>query len=607
VTWDGIPGQPRIGQPRGITVFLDKNGVSHLVICIGQLIFHLPYPFQGDWKWIPQLAFAGTGPICFTSCIQSVTQDAAGNLTDIDPIPVLMIQDGVSRAGMWDGTNARHLNPAKKIPYGGPSEAPTALWSAWSGNRYWVTNGSRMRASDLGNPIMFTEENLLQEGGFLVFPGKITGVTNVWASTPSGIGPASLMVFTDQTTSTVFSSLLDRTQWAVTNGFQTVVFPGIGCVGGNAIATQWGLLWWYAHDGLIGYDEGVRVYQVSKITYKDREMAWSKGNIAPALKGNIAMGSFENLLFVSAPSGDLYNAHTWVMDEAPLDQLTYWGYFGYPAWASVWEGVRPVAWITAPVNGISRTFCLSQDYNGQNNVWECVTGTRIDNTVDLQLNPIQRDILCSLETRLIGYDGNYKFFRLAEIYLDNVEGEVDLTVSYAPRRGGFKQVLTKHIVSSDFIMQNPLTQIPTDSFIFDPVRPQSRVVRTVTEAKTYGIPGLATPPNPSVSDDNFQSVQTSGNVPFPRQKDYAFSLLLQWTGRMSVSSARLYFDSEEQEIEGVVELDETTDRIVDMAGVSSVEPPPKTPYVLDPLSQDFQSNVITGTAPIWIDPVYQST
>jgi hypothetical protein len=158
-------------------------------------------------------------------------------------------------------------------------------------------------------------------------------------------------------------------------------------------------------------------------------------------------------------------------------------------------------------------------------------------------------------------------------------------------------VLQKHIVSSDWIVQNSSTQIPVDTFVFDAVRPQSRVVRTISEAKTYT--------TPNSGDDAWQAVQTSANVPFPRQKDYAFSVLLQWTGRMSVSSVRAYFDAEEQEVEGIAEANEATDRSVDMAGVN-VMGTSLTPYVVDPLAMDFHSNVITGTAAIWIDPQYQS-
>jgi hypothetical protein len=600
VTWNGVPGVPHIGNPRGITIFTDKNMNTYLVIAIDTAILYLKYPFVGDWTWLSALSFqGGNGPVVFTRCIQSVTEDAAGNLTDIDPVPLLIIQDGFSRAAMWDGTTARHLNPAKKIPFGGPSETPVGLWSAWSGNRYWVSNGPRVRASNLSNPLKFTEEDLLSEGGFLQFSGNITGMSNTTDF-------RNLLVFTDNTTSTLMSSLFDRTQWAQTQGFQAVLFSLIGCVGGFAIATQWGIKWWYSHDGLMSLDEGVRASQVSKISYRDREMAWSKSNIAPALKNKIAMGSFENLLFVSAPSGDIYNAHTWIMDEAPLDVLTYWGYFGLPAWSGIWEGVRPVQWVTDVVKGVNRTFCISKDYNGQNNIWESVTGARIDNSVDGSLNPVQKNIGCSLETKLVGYDGNYKFFRFAEIYLDNVEGEVDLVASYAPRRGGYKVVLRKHIIASDWILQNPNTQIAVDTFIFDPQKPQTRVVRTISEAKTYT--------GPNTGDDVYQAVQTSANVPFPRQKDYGFSLLLEWTGRMSISDVRFYFDAEEQEIEGIAEMDETSDRFVDMAGINVISPPPKTPYIIDPLAMDFQSNVITGTAPLWIDmnkagtfPFYQST
>lgn len=582
---------PLVGQPRGITTWDDKSGVTHLVIAIGKSIYYLPYPFKGPFVKISALTFAGDGPVVFVRCIVSVTEDANGNIRDVEPFPILLIQDGASRAGYWiGGQSARHLDSTKKVD-GGPSETPVGLWGAWSGNRYWVSNGSRMRASNLLNPLKFTEEDLLAEGGFLQFPGPISGVTNTFDFT-------SLLVFTDVTTSTLLTSLLDRTKWAATDGFQKVVFSGIGCAGGNAIATQWGMVWWYTHDGLIGLDEGLRAFQSSKVTYRDREMSWSKANISTGFEDNIAMGAFENLLFVSVPSGDMFNAHTWVMDEAPLDVLTYWGYFGLAAWSGIWEGIRPVGWVTAHIKGHKRCFCLSQDYPMTNNVWEVGGLTRMDKSVDCDFNPVINPIKCTFETKLLGYDGNYKFFRFAEIYLDNVEGEVDLTVSYAGRRGGWKKILQKHIVSTDFVMVNTDTHFRTEDFIFDPLRPQQRAVRTVSEAKTYDIP--------KSGDDNYTGVQTGGSTPYPRQKDYAFSLLLEWTGRMSISSVRVYFDPEEQETEGVVEVNEDTNRLVDMAGFNVLVPDTLTPYVIDPLSMDFRSHVLTGSAPLWIDPLYDS-
>jgi hypothetical protein len=459
-----------------------------------------------------------------------------------------------------------------------------------------------VNASDLLNPLQFYENTALESGGYLDFHENITGMTNTYDY-------RQLLVFTPMNTSTLQSSLLDRRVWAGTQNFQTVVLPGIGCVGGYAITTQWGIKWWYSYDGLMSLDESLRVYQSSKVTYKDREMNWSKSNISPSMKDRIAMGAFENLLFVSAPSGDIYNAHTWVMDEAPLDTLTYWGYFGLPSWPGIWEGIRPVAWITAPIHGTNRTFCLSRDYNFPDdtveairaNVWEAVTDARIDFTVDRDLNDVVRPILSQVETKALGYDGSYKFFRFAEIYLQDIEGEVDLEVFYAPRRGGYKQVLKKHIVASDWMMQHPSTEI-SDFFVFDAARPQSRVVRTISEAKTYT--------GPNTGDDAFQNVQTSANVPFPRQKDYAFSVLLRWTGRMSVSSVRAYFDAEEQESEGIAEKDEDTDRFLDVAG-KGVIGTTLTPYVMDVEGCNYQSNFASTTSALgnnglWIDPQYKS-
>src|SRR4029077_20894266 len=100
-----------------------------------------------------------------------------------------------------------------------------------------------------------------------------------------------------------------------------------------------------------------------RLHYSDYGMARSKANLFQDLS-QICAGSFENFLFFSVPSGDRFNAQTWMMDEttieAPSSQQQS---SGSSTWASVWKGIRPVEWVTQVINGVNRCFALSRDYS----------------------------------------------------------------------------------------------------------------------------------------------------------------------------------------------------------------------------------------------------
>lgn len=577
-----------IGTPRGLTVFTPASGIPHLVIAIGSQVLINPYPFTGNFTSLSGISFSTNGPVIFKSAVQNVTEADDGTLTLITPKQVLMMADGQTRTAYWDGTISRHLDPTKEPS--GPSETPPSLWMEWSGNRLWTSDGARVRASNLANPLKFTEEDVLEEGGSLTFPDQITGM----GQTPDF---KSLLVFTDQTTSSVQSNILDRTQWGQTPGFQTVVFPNIGCAAGKSIVVQYGVTWWFSHGGLIGLDQSIQTYRTSRIHFQDQAMNWSKINISQGCVPNICGGTFENYLFYSVPSGDIYNAHTWVMDESwglesAIDDV--YSAVKPPRWDGLWTGIRPAEWITATVKGKQRCFCLSYDYPPtgsnifQNNVWEAFINTRIDCGRDFNGVVAYKSISSSVETRLLGNDGTYKKFRFIELDIQDISGVVNLTVSYAGKRGGYKNVLEKQIVASEWDVVNGQTTIAVDTFSFDSFRAQTRTVRTNSD-QNQG------------SDDNYAGVENKYN----RQNDYAFSALIQWTGQMSVRAIRLFTDAETQDVEGTCEPDELTDRHVRMDGLQFVDSPPTTPpSVVDGLQ--LQSDFVSSNTRVWVEVPYVS-
>jgi hypothetical protein len=96
-----------------------------------------------------------------------------------------MMQDGVTRAAFWDGSISRHLNPTpstltdangERLTQVGLDETFIGLWMKWSGNRLWVSRDGMLFASDIGNPLKFTEAQYLNEGRAFYLPGECTGM-----------------------------------------------------------------------------------------------------------------------------------------------------------------------------------------------------------------------------------------------------------------------------------------------------------------------------------------------------------------------------------------------------------------------------------------------
>ncbi len=165
-----------LGEPQGMTVFTPRDKVAQIILAIGGNILFSDDPFE-TWTKIKGLEFHPTRPVNFCTGIKSVEMQEDQSLKIVDSYPVLIIQDGVHRAGLWNGTKARHMNPA---PTPEASETPIGLWMAWSGNRLWVAQGSRLYASDIADPVKFTETHFLAEGGYFNLPDTITGIGTTW-------------------------------------------------------------------------------------------------------------------------------------------------------------------------------------------------------------------------------------------------------------------------------------------------------------------------------------------------------------------------------------------------------------------------------------------
>ena len=490
------------GKLQGYTLFKPTGGAWHQVVAVSGVIYISQYPFTSYSPLGNIQFFAGSPMVVFEKATKSVVQNPDGSLTQVDPYDVLMMQDRYSPAAYWDGNTNRHLDPAD-------SETPLGMWMKWSGDRLWVSRDSKLYASDIADPLKFTETIYLSEGGSLSAPDNITGLAEV-----TSVDIPQLLVFTNNTTTIVQSNVRDRNLWKTTDNFQHLLFPDIGCVSGRAITSQYGQIWWMTTTGITSLNAALASRVSSERVYRDTEMAVSKGNLSPNID-KIAAISFENYLIFSVPSGDKYNRHSWVMDQGVVDKLNV---NMPPAWNSFWTGTRPVQWSTASVNGVQRIFHVSVDYDGQNRLWEAFSPSREDNGQPIT-SYIETKAHANYHEEAQGLD--IKTFKFAELDFSEIRGILDVKVYWAGIRGNFKELSVFRFVAPEGnILRNKKILIDTDLFGNSP---QSRTVRTTDIVADRS----------ELSDCGIES-------PYPDRHDRAFSLLIVWSGRAALRSYRLF-------------------------------------------------------------------
>lgn len=563
------------GNFQGMTLFTPANGIANLVFMVDGAVYVSPFPFT-TYARLTNLQFSLTAKYAaWESCLKSTDYTPEGILFYLDnPYSVLVIQDGLTPAAYWDGTVARHLNPApsnQETTLPGKDETPLGLWMKWSNNRLWVSRGNLVKASDIGNPLKFTETQYLNEARAFYLPGNCTGIAET--SDQQGI-----LCFTDNTGTFIKSSIQDRTLWLSTPEFQKTIFPNTGCVAPRSIVLQYGLIWWYCARGLINQNEATRTYIDSKLNIQDNEMFSSKYNMSYDLSG-IAGSFYENFLIQSIPNGDRLNTRTIVLDQAPFE-----GQDGQAvnSWPSFWTGWRPIEWAKGVIDGEERLFFASKDFDGKNRIWEAFRPEKTDNGVP---------ITCYLITRehLFG-DRDFKKFLYGEIEMREIVNDLAVSLYISSIRGAFQLMSTKEVKSSvGQVYANEL--YGEGGHLLAGSRPQTRLIKTIYSSEP--------------SDCNSKCIETEKRGLI----DKGFSMMIVWSGQAGIGSYRLFCEAYPEPYQGTCEVDETGVRLINDEGCGSDEAfstaSPFTTYTssktangVDPISHEPISYTATQTSTI---------
>lgn len=512
---------------------IEASELSYAVFAVDGKVYYAPFPLQQPQNWADYLLSgitldANVDKVNFVIATQSA-QISTGGLTVTPSHRMVIVQDGISAAGYWDGSNKTGAQS---------SDVPLGYWMAFSGNRLWVANSNVISASDLGNPLGWTERVSGTGRGDFTVPRPVTAMQDYVGQN----NDSRLYVFTDRTTHSFASGILDRSLWASTPNFQNVLYPAIGCVAGKSVTFQAGMMWWYSQGGLVSADVASASYLSSQVLYKDIEMAKAKRLMSANLSGICAV-SFENYLLYSIPYLEVCNSATMVLDYAAASE---WTQSRVPAWAGVWTGIRPIEWSAAVIDSQPRVFAFSIDYSATNDgsfnsLWEAFTQNRYDTYLNIKAdgstnNLIQR-IYCQMETALMGDGMDLKQLVYGELECSQISGTVDVRTSYRGSKGAYIDILSTRILAATEAYQYQTNQIAFEE-IDDLGFLQTQHRRLVTESV--------------MPDANIVSCES----PFAQNVDKAFSFLIEWCGAMGVEAVRMFQDPYATQSFGSVTPDE---------------------------------------------------
>jgi hypothetical protein len=526
------------GRLQGAAIYSPKTGVEQVLVVIEGVLYVADWPFTGDFRQVTSVLFSPDAPqVYFQMCEQSVSRiepTFESAISFITPKNVMIIQDGGFTAPVWyDGQRAEHERGNEwGIPIGGPM--------AWVGDRLWVANKSFVYASDIANPLSFREQLYLGGISAFVMPGNVTGM----AVTPS-IDLQQLIVFTEFNATLLQANVRDRSNWENIEGFQTQVYE-IGCTSHRSIVNHYGQLWWFSPQGLMNIDMAAQSKVRSRLEVRDIEMTDSSIGLDSDLS-EVAGAAFGNYILMSVPHEDVFNKHTWVLDNSAAQSLR--ADIG-PTWSGYWTGTRPVQWMYGQVAGKERIFYVSKDLDGENRLWTAFEEERLDNGCPITWAFATRGYF-GLTSQVPYPQGRDKKFCFAEMALCEIEGSLDVASYYAGgTRGPFKQVMTKNVRAAlGSIQADDILTYNSTLFAF---KPQSRRVKT-EDVREQNQNDLSSCP---VESDKVETI------------DDTFQLVVVGQGRAGVRWIRAVGQTHAEDNNGSCEKDEADYKAVRFDGAA---------------------------------------
>lgn len=499
------------GNLQGGAFFRPKVGLEQVVVAVDGRVFIADFPFV-NFRQLSNILFSAAAPqVFFEMTLQTAqrkTTDQTSAIELIEPKAVMIMQDGgITAPAYYDGTADGHIRD-------NAFETPAGSMMKWLGDRLWVAVGSQVRASDIGNPFSFREELYLGGTDAFNFNSEVSGME----AAPGTENP-QLLVFTVSNGSLIKAYLRDRASWQTEPNMQTEVFK-IGCASQRSLVAHMGQLMWYAPSGTVFFDSAFLSKQSARLPFRDNEMLQSKSQMHSDVS-LVAGAAFGNYLLMSVPSEDVYNRHTWVLNNASLETISD---SSGPSWCGLWTGTRPVQWLYGSVAGTDRIYHLSKDLDGANRLWESFHPSRLDNGCPITWAGELRGYFgpTGQAQKSLGSDCEMRY---AQIGLTAIEEDIDVGLFYAGGlRGAYKQIMNRSVKVARGSLDSG-EEITANSELFG-FKPQSRKIMS--------------------QDVKAMKPENSGSCPVESKNsenvDTSFQLLFVCHGPASLNWVRVFAD-----------------------------------------------------------------
>ena len=532
--------------PQGFCLFTPTNGNPFAVIAVSGTVWTAPVNTDGSLGALAQLANVVFSPnaqqVVFCNTLQTQTVVDGVPETPCAARNILIMQDGGSRSCFWDGTTSGSSNPNKKIvvlPDGNTTypadfnQTRIGQWMAWSGNRLFLSLGPQVFASDLGDPLHFTEELILDSTPVINFPSPVTGMTDRGTS---GNVNSQAIIFTEDQTWALWSGVQQRIPdptngypgWAGTPNFFTKIFAGTGCVAGKTIINHRGIIYWLSAGGLVSFDSINTVTSSQNLPAINYEEAYANF-LASSNQQTACAGAFQSYLLFSlgggpTTAGQTVNSGTQVLDRQPLPVTPQ----EVNSWQGVWTGISPVEWASGNMFGIPRCYALSFDQDGTLRVYQAFQGNRADNG---------QPIPWSVETPLHQMNGIFDVQNLlyGRAFLQNVLGNLKMQWLWKGTRGEWHEW---------FLDENaapaPLTVSATPGSLLTPIPAFNPAVGATTPLPLTFQSQVRDIKSPNLrGDDGDGSSLVEANGELVDSKDRAFGITFQFLGRGALGAYQI--------------------------------------------------------------------
>lgn len=353
----------------------------------------------------------------------------------------MVMQDGLSKAIIFDGSSSRRANPAAR-------EVPTGTVMAYGWGRLWVASSDRhffvagdivggdsgTGAYDYRDAVLkFTENEFLNGGGSFGVPqasGQITAM-KFPAALDNSTGQGPLQVFTAQGGWSV-NAPVDRTIWQdLQYPIQSVNLSAPGPVSQNTVSPVNNDLWYRSFDGMRSF---VNAQRSSETQWDNTPMSYEVQDILDYDDENLLLDYSSSGLFngrlvqtVSPYPTSQGVAHRGlaILDFAPLGSIRSKNMA--PVWNGIWTGLN----VLQVVQCVNRCFLFVLSADSTIQLWELTKSDRFDKP-DLITD---RRISWSVTPKSFGFqDAGQEIKQLAgaDMWIDRVAGLVEIDVDYRP-------------------------------------------------------------------------------------------------------------------------------------------------------------------------------